>query len=238
GHTIHARFCSRRWRHHDAAHHGAAGARTGQRRRHAALLADDRRAVDGTGPACAAGGSHRCAARAGRTQRAVVAGPRCLRLAATRAAQLVAGHWRGAGMRLRARRVMARPLPDDLQLPGDLPPLLRRIYAARRIRDGAELATELAAMLPVGTLAHVREAAVLLLRHRAGRVLIVGDFDADGATSTALMVHALRAWGFTGVDFLVPDRFRLGYGLTPGLVAQARQREPGLIVTVDNGICG
>src|SRR5690606_37782269 len=114
---------------------------------------------------------------------------------------------------------------------------LRRIYAARRIRDGCELATELAAMLPVGTLEHVREAAQLLLKHRDGRVLIVGDFDADGGTSTALMMHALQEWGFASVDFLVPDRFRLGYGLTLGLVEEALLRRPGLIVTVDNGIC-
>jgi single-stranded-DNA-specific exonuclease len=140
-------------------------------------------------------------------------------------------------MSLRIRRVMARPLPGDLALPDSLPPLLRRIYAARRIRDGGELATELAAMLPVGTLEHVREAAQLLLKHRDDRVLIVGDFDADGATSTALMMHALQEWGFASVDFLVPDRFRLGYGLTPGLVEEALLRRPGLIVTVDNGIC-
>jgi single-stranded-DNA-specific exonuclease len=132
---------------------------------------------------------------------------------------------------------MARPLPEGLVLPNGLPPLLRRIYAARRVRDAAELATTLGAMLPVGTLEHVGEAAALLLRHRHGRVLVVGDFDADGATSTALMMHALTSWGFAAVDFLVPDRFRLGYGLTPGLVEEARRRAPHLIVTVDNGIC-
>lgn len=141
-------------------------------------------------------------------------------------------------MSLRARRVVARRLPDELSLSQSLSPLLRRIYAARQVRADAELATDLAAMLPVGTLEHVRDAAALLLRHRQGRILIVGDFDADGATSTALMMHALAEWGFDGVDFLVPDRFRLGYGLTPGLVQEARQRAPGLIVTVDNGICG
>ncbi len=140
-------------------------------------------------------------------------------------------------MSARARRVMARPVPDGAPLSDGLPPLLRRIYAARRVRDGNELVTELAAMLPVGTLANVHEAAALLLRHQRGRVLIVGDFDADGATSTALMMHALREWGFTSVDFLVPDRFRFGYGLTPGLVEEARQRHPDLIVTVDNGVC-
>jgi single-stranded-DNA-specific exonuclease len=92
-------------------------------------------------------------------------------------------------------------------------------------------------MLPVGTLEGVSAAAALLLAHRdRGRVLVIGDFDADGATSTALVVRALRAWGFASVDFLVPNRFEFGYGLTPGIVALAALREPSLIVTVDNGI--
>ncbi len=77
----------------------------------------------------------------------------------------------------------------------------------------------------------------LLLRHRErGRILVVGDFDADGATSTALMLRALRAWGFGHVDFLVPNRFEFGYGLTPEIVAVAAARNPTLLVTVDNGI--
>jgi single-stranded-DNA-specific exonuclease len=67
-------------------------------------------------------------------------------------------------------------------------------------------------------------------------VLVVGDFDADGATSCALMVRALRALGFAHVDFLVPNRFRFGYGLTPEIVALAGERQPSLIVTVDNGV--
>ncbi len=134
-----------------------------------------------------------------------------------------------------ARRLQARSLPET-QLPAELPQLLRRIYAARRVQQAAQLATGLDALLPVGTLEHVREAAELLLSHVRGRVLIVGDFDADGATSTALMMRALTEWGFASVDFLVPDRFRLGYGLTPGLVVEASARQPTLIVTVDNGV--
>jgi single-stranded-DNA-specific exonuclease len=122
------------------------------------------------------------------------------------------------------------------KLPDDLSPLLRRIYAARNVHSGAELATGLEALLPVGSLDRVQDAAALLLQHAAGRVLIVGDFDADGATSTALMMHALTEWGFHKVDFLVPDRFRFGYGLTPGIVAEAQKFAPSLIVTVDNGI--
>ena len=92
-------------------------------------------------------------------------------------------------------------------------------------------------MLPVGTLEGVAPATRLLLEHRAsGRILIIGDFDADGATSTALVMRSLRAWGFANVDFLVPNRFEFGYGLTPEIVALAAQREPSLIITVDNGI--
>jgi len=138
-------------------------------------------------------------------------------------------------MSLAPRRLRSRAVADHA-LPEDLPPLLRRIYSARRVARAAELATDLSALLPVGSLENVREAAELLLRHAQGRVLIVGDFDVDGATSTALMMHALGAWGFAAVDFLVPDRFRHGYGLTPGLVEVARDRRPTLIVTVDNGV--
>jgi single-stranded-DNA-specific exonuclease len=116
-------------------------------------------------------------------------------------------------------------------------PVLQRIYAARGIRCAAELDTSLDRLLPVGTLEGIAAAVELLLRHRCtGRVLVVGDFDADGATSTALVVRALRSWGFASVDFLVPNRFEFGYGLTPEIVALAAGRSPTLIITVDNGI--
>jgi single-stranded-DNA-specific exonuclease len=92
-------------------------------------------------------------------------------------------------------------------------------------------------MLPVGSLDGVEAAARLLAEHReAGRVLVVGDFDADGATSSALVVRALRSMKFANVDFLVPNRFRFGYGLTPEIVALAAESRPSLIVTVDNGV--
>ncbi len=116
-------------------------------------------------------------------------------------------------------------------------PVLERVYAGRGIRAAAELSLALERLHPVGTLEGVDAAAELLARHReAGRVLIVGDFDADGATSTALMVRALGAWSFAHVDFLVPNRFEYGYGLTPEIVALAAERRPTLIVTVDNGM--
>ena len=115
-------------------------------------------------------------------------------------------------------------------------PVLQRIYSARGIRFASELETSLNGLHPVSTLEGIGPAIDLLLAHRAqGRVLVIGDFDADGATSTALMIRALRAWGFDA-DFLVPNRFEFGYGLTPEIVALAVRRAPSLIVTVDNGI--
>ena len=117
-----------------------------------------------------------------------------------------------------------------------LHPVLGRIYAARGVRTAAQLDTSLERLLPVGTLEGLAEAVELLLRHRTGRVTIIGDFDADGATSSALMVRALRGFGFVDVDFLVPNRFQFGYGLTPEIVALSAQRSPTLIVTVDNGV--
>lgn len=120
----------------------------------------------------------------------------------------------------------------------ELHPVLRRAYAARGIASREALRLSLDRLLPVGGLEGVQAAAELLLEHRqrGGLVLVIGDFDADGATSSALIVRALRRWGFPAVDFLVPNRFEFGYGLTPEIVALAAQRAPALLVTVDNGI--
>jgi single-stranded-DNA-specific exonuclease len=119
-----------------------------------------------------------------------------------------------------------------------LHPVLARAYAARGIDDPAQLGGELARLLPVGSLDGIAAAVDLLLAHRSGSagILVIGDFDADGATSTALLVRALRAFGFARVDFLVPNRFEFGYGLTPEIVALAARSAPALIITVDNGI--
>jgi single-stranded-DNA-specific exonuclease len=136
------------------------------------------------------------------------------------------------------RSVRRRELPPSLPDFGALDPLLSRVYAARGIRDAAELRLDLGGLIPVGRFAGLEPAVDLLCRHRAagGRVLVVGDFDADGATSTAVMLRGLRAMGFPDVDFLVPNRFEFGYGLSAELVRVARERDPGLIVTVDNGV--
>ncbi len=135
----------------------------------------------------------------------------------------------------------ATAVGDDAasSLPGELHPVLRRIYASRRISHPAELESSLDRLHPPELLGGVAEAAALLHEHIAGdgRILVVGDFDADGATSSALAVRALRMMGAREVGYLVPNRFEYGYGLTPEIVALAAQtRRPDLIITVDNGI--
>ena len=116
-------------------------------------------------------------------------------------------------------------------------PLLARIYAARRIRSACELNYESAGLLSPALLKSIHDAAALLADAiaRKKRLLIVADYDADGATACAVGLRALRMFGAT-VDYLVPDRFKLGYGLSPELVDLAAQRKPDLLITVDNGI--
>jgi single-stranded-DNA-specific exonuclease len=118
-----------------------------------------------------------------------------------------------------------------------LHPVLARVYAARRIRSAAELADNVQQLLPPASLAHCEDAAVLLADAIAAKkkLLIVADYDADGATACAVGMRALRAMGAV-VDYLVPNRFELGYGLTPELVDIAAPRKPDLLITVDNGI--
>jgi single-stranded-DNA-specific exonuclease len=135
-----------------------------------------------------------------------------------------------------APQIRRRACAAPVDFGADVHPVLRRVYAARGCRGDGDLDLSLERLLPVGSLEGVDRAAQLLAEHRGGRVLVIGDFDADGATSTALMVRALRALGFSHADFLVPDRFRFGYGLTPEIVALAATRQPTLIVTVDNGV--
>jgi len=116
--------------------------------------------------------------------------------------------------------------------------LLQRLYAARGITDAASLDLAVTALEDYRKLGGM-EAAVKLLADALGaqrRILVVGDFDADGATSSALLVRALRRLGAEHADYLVPNRFEYGYGLTPEIVVLAAERKPDLIITVDNGI--
>ena len=122
--------------------------------------------------------------------------------------------------------------------PEHLDPLLKRIFQARGIVDSAALDRQLSCLPQPAKMQGIAAAVARLCRALAAqqRVLIVGDFDADGATSSALMVLALGAMGYQYVDFLVPNRFDYGYGLTPEIVDLAQQSAPDLIITVDNGI--
>ncbi len=137
--------------------------------------------------------------------------------------------------------IVQRDIPKDAQLsnlPENLPALLQRIYRARGVSSARELERSLACLEKSGSIKDIDRAATLLADAimQAERILIVGDFDADGATSSALGVLALRALGAASVDFLVPNRFEFGYGLTPAIVEVAKQFHPNLLVTVDNGI--
>ncbi|WP_425438018.1 single-stranded-DNA-specific exonuclease RecJ [Mixta gaviniae] len=136
---------------------------------------------------------------------------------------------------MQLRRREAAP---DTALPTDLHPLLRRLYAQRGIGDERELERGAKFLHPWQGLSGMQQAVELL--HQALRdqkqIMIVGDFDADGATSTALTVLALRSMGGRHVQYLVPNRFDDGYGLSPEVVEQAAARGAELILTVDNGI--
>jgi single-stranded-DNA-specific exonuclease len=118
-----------------------------------------------------------------------------------------------------------------------LHPLLARLYASRGITDKSELDYELKSLLPPASLTHATDAAQLLADaiEAEAKMLIIGDYDCDGATATAVGMRALKALG-ADVDFLLPDRFKLGYGLSPEIVDVAAEQSPDLIITVDNGI--
>lgn len=131
-----------------------------------------------------------------------------------------------------------RVVDDTAVLPASLPPLLKRLYASRGVRGEQDLERSVKGMLPWQQLNGMEKAVEILHNaFREGlRIIIVGDFDADGATSTALSVLALRSLGGVNVGYLVPNRFEDGYGLSPEVVDQAHARGAQLILTVDNGI--
>jgi single-stranded-DNA-specific exonuclease len=135
------------------------------------------------------------------------------------------------------RRAVSPRVQWQLEQQG-LHPLLARIYAGRGIVARSELDYEFQSLLPPTRLAHTAEAAVLLADAIAtqAKILIVADYDCDGATACAVGIRALRAFG-AKVDYLVPNRFTYGYGLSPDIVElAARTKRPDLLVTVDNGI--
>lgn len=134
--------------------------------------------------------------------------------------------------------IQQRPLPAQLPYLGELPELLQRLYAARGVQSERELEKGLAHLLPYQQLKGIDQAVELLCQglDKQARILIIGDFDADGATASAVGVLGLTQLGFNSVDYLVPNRFEYGYGLTPEIVEVALEKQPDILITVDNGI--
>ena len=135
--------------------------------------------------------------------------------------------------------LIKRRLPSgELDLPDDIHPVLKRIYAARDIKTADDLNYSLQMLLPFEDLSNIQEAVALLADaiKNNKRILIVADFDADGATSCVVGLQGLRQMGATDVVYVVPNRFQFGYGLSPEIVEVAAKMQPDLLVTVDNGI--
>jgi single-stranded-DNA-specific exonuclease len=138
--------------------------------------------------------------------------------------------------------IVTRPIPQrtrDMLVQQGLHPVLAQLYAARGVLDKSEVASEFSGLIPPERLLHAARAAALLADaiEMKQRLLIVADYDCDGATACAVGVRALRAFG-ADVAYLVPNRFDYGYGLTPEIVelAARQARRPDLLITVDNGI--
>ncbi|MAG75256.1 MAG: single-stranded-DNA-specific exonuclease RecJ, partial [Colwelliaceae bacterium] len=136
------------------------------------------------------------------------------------------------------KQIIRRERVSDEHLPSSYHPVLKQIYAARGVKSESELALTLKEMIAVDALSGLAKGCEVLFDafQRQANITIVGDFDADGATSTALMMEALTLLGSRNHRFIVPNRFEYGYGLTPEIVDIAHQQGSELIITVDNGI--
>ena len=139
------------------------------------------------------------------------------------------------------KKVISRALVSTKHLPSNLDETIKQIYASRGIASADELAlnvSKLQGMVVETSLLGLDNACRILYQALLNktRIVIVGDFDADGATSTALMMIALSYFGSDHHDFIVPNRFEYGYGLTPEIVELAEQQQAKLLITVDNGI--
>ena len=134
-------------------------------------------------------------------------------------------------------KIVRRPHVDDSHLPDSLHPLLKQIFASRGVRT-EQCQLELKSLLRPNTMKGQAQAASIIADAIEAKrsIYIIGDFDADGATSTSVCILALRMMGATQVNYLIPNRFDYGYGLSPEIVELAHQRGAELLITVDNGI--
>jgi single-stranded-DNA-specific exonuclease len=135
-------------------------------------------------------------------------------------------------------KIKQRETGPDIIWPEDLHPVLKRIYSSRNITSPEELDYSLSRLCSYESMGNIKQAACLMADHmeRNSYVLVVADYDADGATACALGLRGLTAMGCSQVEYLVPDRFTQGYGLSPAVVEQALHLNPDVIITVDNGI--
>jgi single-stranded-DNA-specific exonuclease len=136
------------------------------------------------------------------------------------------------------KQIVRRAKVNDNHLPNQLHPLIKQIYASRGIENATELELNVSQLCAIESLKGINQGCQVL--HQAlienKNIAIIGDFDADGATSTALMMEALRLFGSENYQFIVPNRFLYGYGLTPEIVEIAADKGAELLITVDNGI--
>ena len=142
-------------------------------------------------------------------------------------------------MRSESLTLVKRETNGKLLTASGLSPLLCRIYAARGINSPDDIDFSLNKLVSYEALPGIDDAVRLLERSLRDqlRILIVGDYDADGTTGTVVLYRSLKLFGFKSVDYIVPDRFRFGYGLSPEIVEVAhREKQPDLIITVDNGV--
>jgi|TARA_B110000438_G_scaffold146277_1_gene140902 single-stranded-DNA-specific exonuclease len=124
----------------------------------------------------------------------------------------------------------------NVNLLGDIDPIIAKVLSARGVKSKVEFDYKLSALAPISSLENLDEAIKLLLRYKNKNILIVGDYDVDGATSIALLMRCLSDYGYKKISYIVPNRFHYGYGLTPKIVEDAKKFDPQLLVTVDNGI--
>jgi single-stranded-DNA-specific exonuclease len=136
------------------------------------------------------------------------------------------------------KTIIRRNQKSILDLPASTHPVLQRVYAGRNIASAQELDYSLLKLLPFNLLSNIEEAATFLKAaiEQQKRIVIVADYDADGATACALAMRGLKSMGAKDVQFIVPDRFQHGYGLSPEIVELAAELRPDLLITVDNGI--
>lgn len=136
------------------------------------------------------------------------------------------------------KKIVRREMPTCFPDLEGVHPILQRVYTARNVRSVGDVDRDLKGLQPYKNMLNIDKAVKRIAKavKNDEKIVIIGDFDTDGATSTTLMTRALRSFGAKHVDFLIPNRFDYGYGLTPEIVDVAKKMKPNLIITVDNGI--